>query len=46
VGIIGSFAGSKIGQSIPQEKMKKVFGTFLILMAGYIAWQSVPMLLA
>ena len=42
LGIIGSLAGNLIGNLIPQEKLKKGFGVFLIIMGGYILFKSVP----
>ena len=42
LGIVGSLAGNLIGNLIPQEKLKKGFGVFLIIMGGYILFKSVP----
>lgn len=42
LGIIGSFAGAKIANRVPQDKLKKGFGYFLIVMGIYILARSVP----
>jgi len=45
LGIAGTFAGNAIGGRIDQDKLKKTFGAFLILMGGFILIRSVPALL-
>jgi len=45
LGIAGSLAGNLIGGLIPQDKLKKGFGVFLIIMGGYILVKSAPALL-
>ena len=42
LGIIGSYAGARIAGRMPQEKLKKGFGYFLILMGIYILARSGP----
>ena len=42
LGIAGSFAGAKIASRMPQEKLKKGFGFFLVVMGIYILARSVP----
>ncbi len=42
LGIAGSFAGSHFAKKVPQEKLKRGFGYFLILMGAYILVRSVP----
>lgn len=42
LGIVGSFAGSRLGGRIPQDKLKRWFGIFLIVMGGFILVQSAP----
>jgi len=42
LGIAGSFGGTKVGRRMPQEKLKKGFGLFLIVMGVYILARSVP----
>ena len=36
IGIVGSFIGGKASQFIPQQKLKRGFGFFLIVMGVYI----------
>jgi uncharacterized membrane protein YfcA len=45
LGIVGSQVGTLLNQRIPQKKLKTGFGGFLVLMAGYISWQTIPALL-
>lgn len=42
LGIVGSFAGSKMARRLPQEKLKRGFGWFLIVMGIYILARSGP----
>ena len=42
LGIVGSFAGAKIANHMPQDKLKKGFGFFLIVMGIYILVRSAP----
>jgi uncharacterized membrane protein YfcA len=42
LGIAGSFAGARIAGRMPQDKLKKGFGYFLILMGIYILARSAP----
>jgi len=42
LGIVGSFGGAKIANRVPQDKLKKGFGYFLIVMGIYILARSVP----
>ena len=42
LGVVGSFAGAKIANRVPQDKLKKGFGYFLIVMGLYILARSVP----
>ncbi len=42
LGIAGSFAGAKIASRMPQEKLQKGFGFFLVVMGIYILARSVP----
>ncbi|MDQ7048199.1 MAG: sulfite exporter TauE/SafE family protein [Enterobacterales bacterium] len=46
VGGLGSFIGNKIANKVPQDKLKKIFGVFLIIMGIYILIKSIPKLLA
>jgi uncharacterized membrane protein YfcA len=45
MGIAGTFAGKLIGGRLPQERLKKIFGVFLILMGTFILIRSAPALL-
>jgi uncharacterized membrane protein YfcA len=42
LGVVGSFAGSRIAGLVDQEKLKKVFGLFLIIMGIYILVRTLP----
>lgn len=42
LGIVGSFGGAKIARRVPQDKLKKGFGLFLIVMGIYILVRSIP----
>jgi len=44
LGGIGSSIGNKIANKIPQQKLKSLFGLFLVLMAIYILIKSTPKL--
>jgi len=45
LGIAGSVAGAKIANRIPQQRLKRGFGYFLIVMGVYILARSVPQVL-
>ncbi len=42
LGIAGSVAGSKLARRLPQDKLKRAFGWFLIVMGIYILARSAP----
>ncbi len=42
IGIAGSVVGSKLARRLPQEKLKRWFGYFLIIMGLYILARSAP----
>jgi uncharacterized protein len=44
LGVAGSFAGNLLANRIPQDTLKKAFGVFLIIMAAYILYQTLPQL--
>ncbi len=44
LGIAGTFAGNAIGGRLPQDKLKKTFGAFLIVMGTFILIRSAPAL--
>ena len=45
VGVIGSFAGHRLGRRLPQAMLRKLFGTLLVAMGIFIAWDALPRLL-
>jgi uncharacterized membrane protein YfcA len=45
LGIVGSIVGAKIANRIPQQRLKRGFGYFLIVMGVYILARSVPQVL-
>jgi hypothetical protein len=45
VGILGSFAGNRLGRRLPQATLRRVFGVFLVLMGLFIAADVAPRLL-
>jgi len=44
LGIIGSYVGNFFAGRIPQDKLKKVFGYFPIVMGVFILARAVPSL--
>jgi len=46
LGIAGTLAGNKMATRLPQQKLKKLFGAFLIVMGIYILARSMPDVLA
>jgi uncharacterized protein len=45
IGIIGSFAGHRLGKRLPQATLRRVFGVFLVVMGLFIAVDAGPRLL-
>ena len=45
VGIVGSFAGHRLGRRLPQATLRKAFGVFLVVMGLFIAADAGPRLL-
>jgi uncharacterized membrane protein YfcA len=45
LGVLGSIAGAKIAKRMPQDKLKRGFGYFLIVMGLYILVRTVPQVL-
>ena len=45
-GIIGSLAGGLIARRLPQEQLKRGFGVFLLVIAGFVLYQTVPDMIA
>jgi uncharacterized membrane protein YfcA len=46
LGIGGSFFGNFLASRLPQQKLQKIFGLFLIVMGTYILARSVPAVLS
>ena len=46
LGVAGSIVGNQVATRIPQARLKRVFGVFLIFMGAYILARSLPPLLA
>ena len=44
LGGVGTTLGNKIANKVPQVKLKKMFGIFLIIMGLYILYRSIPQL--
>ncbi|TDF38620.1 sulfite exporter TauE/SafE family protein [Alteromonadaceae bacterium M269] len=42
VGILGSFVGNAISSKLPQQKLKRFFGGFLVVMAIFILIKTAP----
>ncbi len=45
LGVVGSFVGSRLAKRMPQDKLKRWFGWFLIVMGLYILARSAPELI-
>jgi uncharacterized protein len=45
VGIVGSYAGNRLGRRLPQAVLRRVFGGFLVLMGIFIAVEVGPRLI-
>lgn len=45
VGVVGSFAGHRLGRRLPQATLRKLFGAFLVAMGIFIAVDALPRLL-
>jgi uncharacterized membrane protein YfcA len=44
--VLGSVAGAKLGTRVDSRKLGLAFSGLLVVVAGYMAWQSVPALIA
>lgn len=40
VGVVGSLTGSAIAAHVPHERLRRVFGGFLVLMAAFLLWRN------
>jgi hypothetical protein len=45
VGAVGSLAGSRLGAKLPQATLRRGFAVFLVAMAAYILWRTLPSVL-
>ena len=45
IGIVGSFAGHRLGRRLPQATLRRAFGVFLVVMGLFIAVDAGPRLL-
>jgi uncharacterized membrane protein YfcA len=45
VGILGSYAGNRLGRRLPQATLRRLFGGFLVLMGLFIAADVAPRLM-
>jgi len=45
IGVIGSFAGHRLGRRLPQATLRRLFGVFLVVMGLFIAVDAGPRLL-
>jgi uncharacterized protein len=45
VGVVGSFAGHRLGRLLPQSALRRLFGVFLVVMGLAIAADAAPRLL-
>lgn len=46
LGIAGSIVGNRVAGRLPQDRLKKIFGVFLIVMGTYILIRSAPGLMS
>ncbi|HET7587764.1 MAG TPA: sulfite exporter TauE/SafE family protein [Gammaproteobacteria bacterium] len=46
IGIAGSLIGNVVGTRVPQAKLKRIFGVFLIVMGAYIVARTAPAVFA
>ncbi len=42
VGVVGSIVGNRVGAHVPRDQLRRGFAGFLVVMAAYILWRSVP----
>ena len=42
IGIVGSIGGRSLGHRVPQERLRRVFAIFLVVIGTWILWQTVP----
>lgn len=46
IGIAGIFVGKGVGNRVPQQRLKKGFAIFLVIMGIYIVWMNLKLVLA
>ena len=44
-GVVGSFAGNRLGRRLPQSTLRRLFGIFLIVMGLFVAADAGPRLM-
>jgi hypothetical protein len=42
IGAVGSLLGHRIAARLPQAALKRGFAAFLVVMAAYILWRTLP----
>ena len=40
LGIVGSLTGSAIARHVPHERLRRMFGVFLVIMAAFLLWKN------
>lgn len=40
VGVVGSFVGRWVGKRVPQERLRKLFAAFLVVIGAWILWSN------
>ena len=45
IGVVGSFAGNRLGRRLPQSTLRRLFGIFLIVMGLFVAMDAGPRLM-
>lgn len=45
IGIVGSLVGKVVGEHVSQDRLKRGFAVFLVVMGGFIVWQNAGMLI-
>lgn len=46
LGILGSVLGASLGRRLDQHKLRRLFGLALVVVAGYVLFRQVPVILA
>jgi len=45
IGVVGSFAGNRLGRRLPQSTLRKLFGLVLVVMGLFVAIDAGPRLM-